>query len=881
MNDPNQIQSIAGSGSAGQLSAPQQALYNQQMFIPQQYVQMPTIYGGQHVFQQHQMDVQAFQQQHLLQAMQHQPQQQPPVMQEPSPQLFSRHNPQANLLQQQQYHQALQNAAVQQQQQQRQLEQQRLMEQQQRQLDRMHQEREAARIQQKHDELLRQKEEAARLQREQVARLQREEALRIQQEENQRRLAAQKEQRELQERALMEQQRLREEQKKMEEAVLIAEEAKKREEERRREMEKVMAIKEEQRRKQREAEEVQLAVSEKAQSFPAPIHLAGCHQLTKLVNYLPFPEPFLPHSNILKAYTEPNKDILLAQSDPYVVTELANAFASVNTYDIKTKHENDEDTEIDVENLPALLKAVYQMNPSVFLTSPPISLSSCPPQQMNENVLPEQNTVQMACFFNRSDKCETVYAVDSSSVTPSTSVKIEAEISSHGSVAENSNVIAGNNSANPLNSGASNLKVEEDEEQSQLRKQIVSFGKQPKAQQGRKKKDMVESLYDSLTGYFDPSEGRRRRQKTKTFEEEQHERMELEMVAQMELAEAQEKEKAARVGFENTEHRPDHAGTSHEEVEETVDDKPKFFVEGKKSRKRQQDEVPDQLDRPPTPSEIIQQREIEWRERQRKRKEKHKRRKNNSESEYWNNEVMAEKESYLRLASIIDQIFDNVENLDIKGTEDDDEDEIPQELLIEKQQLEELLGEVNPDRLVKLLTVLEKNIRDVVTVDGQQPLIPFFEEAFLEEWKKMELREILRQKSGDEDESDIAYQELIHDRILRALNAACTAMVIMTSPKMPKQVLIEDTIERSIQLCKQFLISIVYSASDVINKSPSKSKKFVFDWSSGFLTLFMDIVVHLDDRKRKKLLNYAKTHTYERIYARITELVDLFGELVC
>lgn len=35
----------------------------------------------------------------------------------------------------------------------------------------------------------------------------------------------------------------------------------------------------------------------------------------------------------------------------------------------------------------------------------------------------------------------------------------------------------------------------------------------------------VESLYDSLTGYFDPTEGRRRRQRTKTYEEEQNEKV--------------------------------------------------------------------------------------------------------------------------------------------------------------------------------------------------------------------------------------------------------------------------------------------------------------------------------------------------------------------
>uniref|UniRef100_A0A0N4V606 Nipped-B protein n=1 Tax=Enterobius vermicularis TaxID=51028 RepID=A0A0N4V606_ENTVE len=766
--------------------------------------------------------------------------------------------------------------------------------------------------------LLRQKEEAARLQREETLR---------QQEENQRRLAAQKEQRELQGRLLMEQQRIREEQKKREQALLLAEEARKREEERKKEMEKVIAIKEEQKRKQKEAEEAQLAVSEKARSFPASVHLAGCHQLTKLISHLPFPGPFLPYSSILKVYGDPNKDVLLAQTDSYAVNELTNALASVNAFDIKTKHEDNEDNVTDFACLPNLLKSIYQTDASVrlvFSTTPEVDMANCNASTIE--VQPE-NQLQVP-----SDKCETLYAVDERGVVASTSAKADMD-----EFVQSSNAL--NNNETTVDTEIPRLTAEEVEEQTQLRKQIVSLGKQPKAQQGRKKKDMVESLYDSLTGYFDPSEGRRRRQKTKTFEEEQHERlqisnfecfsfgngfkirlpavtsffnkdyacslatplafhfcknvqMQLEMIAQMELAEAQEKERVAKVDVENTEHRPDHAGTSHE-TNEALEERPKFFVEGKKNRKRQQEELSDQLDRPPTPTEgrlirflsVIQQREIEWRERQRKRKEKHKRRKNNSESEYWNNEVMAEKESYVRLTSIIDQIFDNVENLDIVKGADEDDDEIPQELLIEKHQVEELLGEVqklkswnkinklwdlrefkmvyfqttvcscvtpvlksrvedkvNSDRLVKLLTILEKNIRDVITVDGAQPLVPFFDE-------------------GDEDESDVTYRELVDDRILRALDASCTAMVIMTSPKMPKQVLIEDTIERSIQLCKQFLISIIYSASDAVSKSPTKSKKF-------------------EDKKRKKLWNFARSHTVERVYARVTELVGLFGELV-
>jgi hypothetical protein len=54
------------------------------------------------------------------------------------------------------------------------------------------------------------------------------------------------------------------------------------------------------------------------------------------------------------------------------------------------------------------------------------------------------------------------------------------------------------------------MSAEESQAQAQLRRQVISVGKQPRATQGRRKKDMVGSLYDSLTTYFDPSSRRRR-----------------------------------------------------------------------------------------------------------------------------------------------------------------------------------------------------------------------------------------------------------------------------------------------------------------------------------------------------------------------------------
>lgn len=81
--------------------------------------------------------------------------------------------------------------------------------------------------------------------------------------------------------------------------------------------------------------------------------------------------------------------------------------------------------------------------------------------------------------------------------------------------------------------------------------------------------------------------------------------------------------------------------------------------------------------------------------------------------------------------------------------------EIAQELLIDKNQLEELrveaqklkswrkVNKVNTDRLVKLLTVLEKNIRDVLNEDGSL-LIPVSADVCFYFINKIKI--ILRQK---------------------------------------------------------------------------------------------------------------------------------------
>jgi hypothetical protein len=93
-----------------------------------------------------------------------------------------------------------------------------------------------------------------------------------------------------------------------------------------------------------------------------------------------------------------------------------------------------------------------------------------------------------------------------------------------------------------------------------------------------------------------------------------------------------------------------------------------------------------------------------------------------------------------------------------------------EELRIEGQKLKawRKLNKFNTDRLIKLLTLLEKSISDVLSEDGSLIVSYITNEA--------------------DDESDETYRELINERLVRAADAACTALTIMTAPRMPKQV---------------------------------------------------------------------------------------------
>ncbi|XP_072243925.1 nipped-B-like protein A isoform X2 [Leuresthes tenuis] len=194
---------------------------------------------------------------------------------------------------------------------------------------------------------------------------------------------------------------------------------------------------------------------------------------------------------------------------------------------------------------------------------------------------------------------------------------------------------------------------------------------------------------------------------------------------------------------------------------------------------------------PPSMSEIA--RKMKMKEKQKKRKA--------YEPKLTQEELM-DSSTFKRFLASIDNILENLEDVDFTTMADDDE--IPQELLLGKHQLNELGSEsakikamgissrIPSDKLVKLLNILEKNIQD-----GSK------------------LTTLMNHDHDAEDEERL-WRDLIMERVTKSADACLTALNIMTSLHMPKAVYIEDVIERVLQYTKFHLQNTLYPQYDPV-----------------------------------------------------------------
>uniref|UniRef100_A0A3B4BBY1 Nipped-B protein n=1 Tax=Periophthalmus magnuspinnatus TaxID=409849 RepID=A0A3B4BBY1_9GOBI len=184
-----------------------------------------------------------------------------------------------------------------------------------------------------------------------------------------------------------------------------------------------------------------------------------------------------------------------------------------------------------------------------------------------------------------------------------------------------------------------------------------------------------------------------------------------------------------------------------------------------------------------------------------RRKLKEKQKKRRAYEPKLTQEELMDSSTFKRFLNSIDNILENLEDVDFTAMDDD---EIPQELLLGKHQLNELssesakikamgiTGRIPSDKLVKLLNILEKNIQD-----GSK------------------LATLMNHDQDAEDEEKL-WRDLIMERVTKSADSCLTALNVMTSSHMPKAVYIEDVIERVLQYTKFHLQNTLYPQYDPV-----------------------------------------------------------------
>ena len=100
---------------------------------------------------------------------------------------------------------------------------------------------------------------------------------------------------------------------------------------------------------------------------------------------------------------------------------------------------------------------------------------------------------------------------------------------------------------------------------------------------------------------------------------------------------------------------------------------------------------------------------------------------------------------------------------------------------------------------MKLMAVLQLNIKDGSRV------IPF--------------------ATDDDNRDEAIWRELALEKVLCAMDASLTALYIMTSPNMPKQVYLEDVIERLVMMMKVHTQNTIFPEFDPVYRVDPKNKR--------------------------------------------------------
>lgn len=500
-------------------------------------------------------------------------------------------------------------------------------------------------------------------------------------------------------------------------------------------------------RRQLSARERTQSLQERLQSIPDPIHLAGCHTLSKVNNFIPFPSEIIS-STSLSCFEQHQAQMVLSNRDSlladYLGTLLSDSTDNLRKIELKKMEDEQNDQLTGISPIPPLIEAIQLISQFAFSVEPE------PFENIEENEKQQQN-----------------------------------------------NYLAISSTNEQLNKTEINTTME-------------------------KQKNIFDSFNDNSTSKWNQQ-------------------------INIEMKESEE------------------GRLSHSESEDNENDD-KNYTKKRSRKRRRSNDIDDTKtkiipNRPPTPTEVIKQRELDWNERQRQREEKYKKQKHvmqhTQQIESWNTDTVAENESFLRFTALVDQIIEQFDEemcalptstMSLGSGEETGfsiEKSVLEVLRIEAQKLKvwQKLSDIPTEKLVKFLTVLEKNIRQVL-IDDEDVGPTLY----------------ARIGGNEGDETEEAFRELIDERFLKSVDAALTALCIMTSRRMPKQVLVEDIFERSVQLCKQCLQEVVYPNIDNSLKAQSSKLRKSVD---SFI------------KKR----NISRNVNTSQLYSRLLDLLTCFSEL--
>ena len=217
-------------------------------------------------------------------------------------------------------------------------------------------------------------------------------------------------------------------------------------------------------------------------------------------------------------------------------------------------------------------------------------------------------------------------------------------------------------------------------------------------------------------------------------------------------------------------------------------------------------------------------------------------------------ELLEDNNTFKRFNKTVELIFDKMEDINMNDFDKDEHEdtEIPTEILIPRYQLTDLAAEtaklkslgvmesISSERLVKLLNILELNIRDGAKV------VPL--------------------PSGDDEdeEDDRLWLEIAMERVTRAADASLSVLNVITSKGMPKRVYIDDVIDRVALFLRFQLSNTIYPSYDPVYKEISKSK-------TGYVGNMKKKRTYAHGPRNKSILG---------LYNKVHDLTSMLADLV-